>query len=174
MPGGSVLARLLVAAPTSSTLATGALRSRSGSGRSGRRRDWPGLAATLATAALVEVGLRTMRLPTLASLCGAPLWDQPEAPSPPTTRSLHCISDADRRRLRLCVRVCDRWPADEKCLRLALVSAWRIRHHRPRLVVGVALDGGQVAAHAWLAVDGVSLNPSDSGDFLHLVPVGGR
>lgn len=132
-------------------------------------RDWPAVLVTVAAGVAVEVGLRTCRLPTLARLLGAPLagavTDEPGAPHdldlPPVAV----------RRLRICVQVLRHWPWDEKCLRLSLVCGWRIRRLGPRLVVGVAVVDDEVRAHAWLTVDGVSLDPSGSADFAVLHPV---
>jgi hypothetical protein len=133
------------------------------------RRDWPALVVTVAVAIGVEIGLRTVRLPTLARLVGAPLGDATTEPSGPP-RALDLPVDAARR-LRLCVRILRHWPFDEKCLRRSLVCGWRIRTLHPTLVVGVAVVDGDIKAHAWLTVDGVSLDPSGSASFFALGPV---
>jgi hypothetical protein len=133
------------------------------------RRDWPAVVVTVAVALGVEIGLRTVRLPTLARLVGAPLGDATvETTDPP--RQLDLSADTVRR-LQLCARILRHWPFDEKCLRRSLVCAWRIRDLHPKLVVGVAVVDGEIKAHAWLTVDGVSLDPSGSASFSVLRPV---
>jgi hypothetical protein len=134
-------------------------------------RDWPAVALTVVTALAVEVGLRTLRLPVLARMAGAPLADnEPDGPhvaelAPGT------LSPRLRRRLWLCVEVMRHWPFDEKCLRRSLVCGWRIRHLGPRLMIGVAMVDGEVQAHAWLTVNGQSLDPWGSAAFAPLHPL---
>jgi hypothetical protein len=129
------------------------------------------VAATVMTALAVELGLRVLRLPTLARLAGAPLADsEPEAPHLPALPE-GTLSPLLVRRLRLGAAVMHHWPFDEKCLRRSLVCGWRIRQARPRLVIGVALVEGEVKAHAWLTVKGFSLDPWGSATFAPLRPV---
>ncbi len=139
------------------------------------RRDWPAVFVTVATGLGVEIGLRTMKLPRLARLVGAPLADTDTdagSGSGSESESEQLVLPPEAvRRLQICVRILRRWPFDEKCLRLSLVCGHRIRSLRPRLVVGVALVEDQVRAHAWLTVDGVSLDPSGAADFAVLQPV---
>jgi len=134
--------------------------------------DWPIALSTVAIALAVEVGLRTRPLPRLARRLGVELGspDGPVAPGPLS------LPPADRRRTLVALAVMRHWPFDEKCLRRSLVIGYRLRHHRPALVVGVAIAGGDVAAHAWLVVDGVRFDPGASGAsadavFLPLGPV---
>jgi hypothetical protein len=134
-------------------------------------RDWPAVVVTVAVAVVVEVGLRTIRLTTLARLVGAPLADA-NVETSGASRQLDLPAQAVRR-LQLCARILRHWPFDEKCLRRSLVCGWRIRGLDPRLVVGVALVDGEVKAHAWLTVDGVSLDPSGPASFSVLRPVEG-
>jgi Transglutaminase-like superfamily len=141
-------------------------------------RDWGAILVTVAAGIVVEIGIRTMRLPTLARWLGAPLADPSAATAPPTRTSgpsgpagAALLPPWARHRLQICVRLLRWWPFDEKCLRLSLVCGWRIRRLRPGLVVGVALLDGQVKAHAWLTVDGVSLDPSGAADYAALEPI---
>jgi Transglutaminase-like superfamily len=50
-----------------------------------------------------------------------------------------------------------RWLFDATCLRRALASGWILRRHRPRLCLGLARSE-EALAHAWLIVDGHSLD----------------
>jgi hypothetical protein len=63
------------------------------------------------------------------------------------------------------------WPFDEKCLRRSLVCGRRVRAWAPALVIGVAVVGGEVKAHAWLRFDGVDLDPWGSRPYAPLVPI---
>lgn len=64
-------------------------------------------------------------------------------------------------RIRVVRVVMRRWPVDGVCLRDALVTGHRLRALRPRLKLGVARSGtGDLQAHAWLEIDGRSLDPS--------------
>jgi Transglutaminase-like superfamily len=132
-------------------------------------RDWLTVASTLGTALVVEVGLRTMRLPSLAHRLRVPL-SQEQAGASPGSDGVDFPSDIVRR-LKITARVMQYWPFDEKCLRHSLVCGWTIRAFEPRLVVGVALVNDEVKAHAWLTVGGVSLDPSGSASFLGLAPI---
>jgi hypothetical protein len=51
------------------------------------------------------------------------------------------------------------WPFGDTCLRQALVGGHRLRRLNPTLHVGVAKQGGEVRAHAWLVVAGVVIDP---------------
>jgi hypothetical protein len=124
---------------------------------------------TVGTAVAVEVGLRTLRLPTLTRWAGVPLADE-RAGASPSPQALDLPPDA-LRRLRMAARVMRYWPFDEKCLRRCLVSGRRIRSLQPTLALGVAVIDGEVKAHAWLTVDGVSLDPWGAQPFAPLVPM---
>lgn len=131
--------------------------------------DWPAVLDTLVVAFVVEVGLRTMRLPRLARILGVPLSELADDVRDDTTQL--AIPSAAVRRLRISAKVMRHWPFDEKCLRRSLVCGYRIRELNPSLVVGVAIVGNEVKAHAWLTVDGISLDSLGSTSFLGLVPV---
>jgi len=133
-------------------------------------REWPEVAATVAAATCVEAGLRALRLPALARMVGTPLAETTDD-GPAPVLALDALPPYARHRLAVCVRVMKHWPFDEKCLRRSLVSGWRIRRLNPRLAIGVALVDGQVQAHAWLMVDGASLDPWGASAFKMLKPV---
>lgn len=121
-------------------------------------REIPAVLAALVAATGVEIGLRTMRLPRLAKLCGAPLVEE-DGVAPRQVESLG-LPPRLVVRLRAVRRVMRHWPFGASCLRVALVTGQRIRAVHPVLRVGVAKDDKGVRAHAWLEVDGVSLDPS--------------
>lgn len=53
-----------------------------------------------------------------------------------------------------------RWgPFNGTCLRRAIVGGYFIRERHPKLRIGVTKSAGSVAAHAWLEVAGVGLDP---------------
>jgi Transglutaminase-like superfamily len=132
-------------------------------------RDWPDVLTTLATAVVIEVGLRSMRLPALARLVHVPLGEEPPAASR-TADALQLPPDAVRR-LRTSAAIMRHWPFDEKCLRRSLVCGRAIRKLHPRLILGVVVVDNEVKAHAWLSIDGVSLDPWGSASYLGLLPV---
>jgi len=113
-----------------------------------------------------EALLRTTRLPTMARLMGTPLASRDEAAS--AVAGTLTLSATEARRLRAVGRVLRRSPFGSTCLRRALCAGHALRRRGPRLVVGVAKRDGVVAAHAWLVVDGVNLDPDGSVDFLPL------
>lgn len=122
----------------------------------------PRTVAAFFVAAVVEVGLRTMSLPRLADLVGAPLLlgpaDPSAAPAPEVDAGSTLPPDA-RRQVAATRRVLRHWPFGDTCLRQALVSGAGLRRLRPRLQVGVAKLDGDVRAHAWLLVRGRVLDP---------------
>lgn len=63
-------------------------------------------------------------------------------------------------RVRAVRYVMRHWPVDGVCLRDSLVAGHRLRALHPKLKLGVARSESGVAAHAWLEVDGRSLDPS--------------
>lgn len=128
-----------------------------------RFRDIPPTLAALAATVFVEIGLRTLSLPRLADLVGAPLdLDVAQRPSPETTRPAHpgfTLPSAASSKLVATRRVLRRWPFGDTCLRQALVGGFLLRRFSPRLQVGVAKLEGEVRAHAWLVVSGAIIDP---------------
>jgi hypothetical protein len=135
-------------------------------------REMPAILAAAMVAVAVEVGLRTLKLPTLARLMSTPLADDGGAP----TRVVDRFPMRPRLvlRLRAVRRVMRHWPFGDTCLRLALVSGQRLRELHPLLRVGVAKDEDGVRAHAWLEVDGVSLDPKAPNDYAVVQRMTGR
>jgi hypothetical protein len=64
-----------------------------------------------------------------------------------------------KRRMRNVDRCMSRWPGGDTCLRRALVSGQRLHALDPVLRLGVRMLDGQVLAHAWLEIDGRSMDP---------------
>ena len=119
--------------------------------------DWLRTAGAFVLAAVVEVGLRTMRLPRLSALLGVPL---DTAPAQQGTRTEPVIVPRwARRRLRAARRALKHWPFGDSCLRVALVGGFLVRRLDPALRIGVARHDGAVKAHAWLEIEGLSLDP---------------
>jgi hypothetical protein len=114
------------------------------------------VASVIALGIAVEIGLRTMRLHTLTRLLHVRL-DQTS--SRPNARA-DGLTAAAYRRMCITYRVMQHSPFDEKCLRRSLVAACLIRKCEPALVIGVALAGDGVKAHAWLRVNGADLDPA--------------
>jgi hypothetical protein len=62
-------------------------------------------------------------------------------------------------RLRMVRRVMRNWPVEGVCLRHTLVAGHRVSALDPTLHIGVAMsDPGVLEAHAWLEIDGRSLD----------------
>lgn len=117
----------------------------------------PQVVLVVLVAIVVEVGLRLSTLPRLTCLLGIRLAHDCESDQQPD--SIH-LPGLIRRRALVVNRVFRRWPFDDTCLRRALVLGHRIRRLDPALLIGVRHDdSGALAAHAWLVVAGVSLDP---------------
>lgn len=120
-------------------------------------------------AGVVEVGLRTMRLPRLSALLGVPLSTLPgpgvsSGERIPLPASARCRLAASRRAFR-------HWPFESTCLRTSLVAGWMLRDLQPVLRIGVAKSEGTIKAHAWLEIEGQSLDPG-SAAFADVTAVG--
>lgn len=113
-------------------------------------------------AAVVEVGLHTLRLPRLSRLLGVPLDIDPQRDIEVTAPVI--VPRWARRRLRATRRALRYWPFGDSCLRLALVGGCLVRRLDPVLRIGVAKHDGEFKAHAWLEIGGLSLDPA-SVDF---------
>lgn len=112
-------------------------------------------------ALVVEVGLKLSTLPHLTRFLGIQLTqdcehEQQNGSAPPSALPVSWI----RRRALAVNRVFRHLPFNDTCLRRALVLGQRIRRLDPTLVIGVRYDeSGALAAHAWLVVAGVALDP---------------
>lgn len=130
-------------------------------------RRWVLLARVAATAVVVEAAIRLLPLRTAARLAGARLeLDQAVA----ERDAWHALTPADRERCELALRLLARRPFRATCLRRSLVLATLLRRRRPALRVGVTKAAGAVAAHAWLELDGATLDP-EAAQYRGLAPV---
>jgi hypothetical protein len=118
-------------------------------------RGWGRIARTAVVARRIERSLRRETLDATARRFGAVLAFEP----PREADALPALSAAERGELALAARVLQHRPFNGTCLRRALVFADILRDRAPVLRVGVAKDGGEVTAHAWVELDGVSLDP---------------
>lgn len=124
---------------------------------------------TLLLAPYVEVRLRFVGVRRTANQLGAELRldgcdgrATSHASVPPRGR----LSDADKRRLRVAWRILAIGPFDGTCLRRSLIGAHILRNCDDVAVrIGVRRSKGELRAHAWLEVDGVSLDPLAAVDF---------
>lgn len=136
-------------------------------------REWPSIWAAVVIAAAVEAGLRVMRLPRLAAWLGTPLRLERESPPMPADGGTTRLSAAERRRLRAARRVLRHWPFGDTCLRRALVSGHVLRRRNPVIRMGVAKVEGRIQVHAWLEIDGVSLDPMGAATYRTFEAMGG-
>jgi hypothetical protein len=114
--------------------------------------------------ASAEICLRVSDLPRVAQWFGAHL----EFTDDPPLLAIEALnlSASERRRLAVLNRVAQRWPLGPRgaCLRHSLSAAHVVRSRRPRLRLSVGrTDPGDIAAHAWIEVDGTAV--TDPGDF---------
>lgn len=128
----------------------------------GRMRlvDLPSLVRVGVVLAVVEVGLRVLPVARLARLLGVPLkLSAEQAPARAGPLSLP-FRQSELRQVWLAPRVVRHWPfGPGPCLRESLVVGHALRRHHPSLRLGVSLDGEAMSAHAWLELDGTSLEP---------------
>ena len=124
-------------------------------------RRWFGVVQLAGLALLAEAGLRLLSLPRLADLMGVPLTlDRSSAPIGELTEL--SITHAETELLDSAWRILRHRPFNGTCLRRALIGGHVLRHHNPRLRIGVAKSCGQIGAHAWVEIGGISLDP-DAG-----------
>ena len=123
-------------------------------------KGWIGALRITMTLVMIEAGLRTTRISTLAALAGCHL-DLAEADA--RSGGDPCVHDlrytaTERRELAVAARVMRHWLFPPTCLRRALIVGHILRRRGPRLRVGVTKSDGVVSAHAWLLVDGAQLD----------------
>lgn len=119
----------------------------------------------LALIAFIESGLRLIGLNRVAKILGVHLgFDN----STSTSAYDLSLSNRERERLELGLRMLRRGPFNGTCLRRALLAGYILRSHAHAVRVGVRSVDGNIAAHAWLVVDGVSLDPDADEQFARL------
>jgi hypothetical protein len=114
-------------------------------------------------AAVIEVGLRATTLPRVAKIVGVRI--QVDGAHCGVEGS-ECVlrSPNELRQLNIAGRVLRRGPFEDSCLRRAMLAGRILRHRDHAVRIGVRKVDGAVQAHAWLELDGVSLDP-DAVDF---------
>lgn len=135
--------------------------------RSWKPRDYAAVLRAVLTQARIEWALHRRPLPELAAALGVPLLTGPGAAA--TERFTERLTGEERRALRAVRRVLRHWPWGNTCLRRALGIGHVLRHRAPALRVGVTKQDGAVKAHAWLEIDGRSLDPDAPATYLSLV-----
>jgi hypothetical protein len=124
------------------------------------RTDRRELAIVTVLSLASEVGLRWLPLPRLAHLFGLAFDRSATAFDDVTDRAQ--LPEWALRRLRIVAIVMRRWPVDGECLRQSLVAGHRLRRLQPQLCIGVARVDRKFVAHAWLEIQGRSLDPSSN------------
>lgn len=72
------------------------------------------------------------------------------------------LTDRELEQLDIAWRLLRWGPFNGTCLRRAVVGGYFLRHRDPLLRIGVTKTAGKVAAHAWVEVGGVGLDPDGS------------
>lgn len=127
-------------------------------------RTWVRAGHAAVLAALVELGLRTLRLPRLARLLRVRLVLDGAAGRRTDPRLIRLSAD-ERERLDVAWRVLRHRPFNGTCLRRALLGAYVLRYRDHAVRIGVLKVAGEVKAHAWLEVDGIVVDPDGVESF---------
>lgn len=128
------------------------------------------LFGVLVLAGAAEVAVKLVRLPRLTSMLGISLVGKGERKDE-TGATPRMSPDVIARRARMVDRVYRHWPRRRSCLRRALVLGYRVRKARPTLLIGVAKEGPDVRAHAWIEIADEVVG-DQSGDWAPLRPHG--
>ncbi|HLR27777.1 MAG TPA: lasso peptide biosynthesis B2 protein [Ruania sp.] len=131
---------------------------------------WWDAVRTMAVAAVVEIGLRTVKLHALARLLGVRLRLDPQ-PSPHPPSGPVEFSPRECQRLQVARRVLRHRPFNGTCLRRSLVAGWILRKRDHGVRIGVRKAGDTMAAHSWVEVDGISLEPDAEEFYSSLAPI---
>lgn len=118
-------------------------------------------ARAVATLLVIEVCLRTGGVDTAC----ARLRLRSDLTSARSARAGHVVLPRRTKTpVRVCCAVASAWPAGDTCLRRCLLLGHRLRQLDPVLRIGVRRDqDAAFAAHAWLEIDGVALDPASAG-----------
>ena len=111
-------------------------------------------AVTILLACVTEVAVRTLPLTRTARLLRVELVPGQTSPRP----EIDTLPGWAWHRFRIVQHLMKRWPVDGACLRQSLVLGNRLRKLHPVLKLGVRRDDGVLKAHAWLEIDGRSLD----------------
>lgn len=105
----------------------------------------------VALAGFVELGLRTLPLPTLGRCLGIRVVRRLRAGRARAPAPAAAIADA----VRVVDAIYRRRPRAGRCLRRALVLGALLGRYGPALRIGVAKRDTEFSAHAWVEVSGV-------------------
>lgn len=137
--------------------------------------SWGDICISLFVAARLEWLIRRRDLRAASRWAGVTMaLDGSSAPPIADVKDVE-FNARERARLDVAWRVLRTPPFDATCLRRALVGGYFLRHRDPILRVGVTKKDGQVFAHAWIEIDGVSLDPDGATKYAVLSdPRGGH
>ncbi|WP_176980803.1 lasso peptide biosynthesis B2 protein [Paramicrobacterium humi] len=130
-------------------------------------RRWTDMLVIGAIAMRVELALRGGGVDRAARL-GHLRLGLTGSSAPRATYTPESLSARDIEKLDTAWRLLRHGPFNGTCLRRAIVGGYLLRRHSPVLRIGVAKSGGTIEAHAWVEVDGVSLDPEGSDRYLVL------
>lgn len=131
-------------------------------------RRWVDMLTAAALAVRAEVAIRRHGVTGAARAGGLHLAMDGEAAQVaiPTEAGL---TDRELEQLDTAWRILRWGPFNGTCLRRAVVGGYFLRKRSPLLRIGVTKTGGRVAAHAWVEVNGVGLDPDGSALYRVLV-----
>jgi hypothetical protein len=127
-------------------------------------RRWRDLVVAAVVAARVERALRAGGLAHAARIGGVRVGMTGSAADVGTIHQMS-FTEREREQLDTAWRLLRQPPFNGTCLRRALVGGYFVRHRDPLLRIGVTKVDGEVAAHAWLEIDGVSLDPDGADKY---------
>ncbi|WP_051400084.1 lasso peptide biosynthesis B2 protein [Haloechinothrix halophila] len=117
-------------------------------------------ARAVVTLLVIEVCLRTGGVDTACARLGL----RSDLTSARQPRAGHVVLPRRTKTpVRACCAVASAWPAGDTCLRRCLLLGHRLRQLDPVLRIGVRREDAVFAAHAWLEIDGVALDPASAG-----------
>ena len=127
------------------------------------------LVGLVGLALAAEVAVRTTPLPALTRRLGIALEEDASGDTTrPRRSSARALPPAAiEKRAAAVDRLYRVWPRRDSCLRRALVLGYRVREARPTLRIGVAREGEEIRAHAWIEVDGRVVG-DESGEYAPL------
>lgn len=121
--------------------------------------------AALALAPIVELGLRTIGVRRTASVLKVRLVFEGPPRVVAQDGTEHPLDPRERRRLTIAWRILELGPFEGTCLRRAFVGARLLRGRDHAVRIGVRKTPVGFKAHAWLEVEGISLDPEAPDQF---------
>lgn len=116
-------------------------------------------------APMVELLLRTIAIQRTANLLRIRVRLEGGPGVPDSSHAELRLTDRERRALAIAWRVLDIGPFNSTCLRRSIIGACLMRRRDHAVRIGVLRTADGFKAHAWLEIDGVSLDPDASLDF---------